>query len=108
MPPRVFSLLTCGGCSDGYVFGHHVSTGGGGRGMRLVTKQEDVLPLYRQAMQEAEAAFGNGAVYIERCDWTHTHTHSHTHTHGGRVQWRLITHTVAYAALGLYHVCGQE
>lgn len=42
------------------------TAGGGGRGMRLVTKQEDVLPLYKQAQQEAEAAFGNGAVYIER------------------------------------------
>jgi pyruvate carboxylase len=34
--------------------------------MRLVTKQEDVLPMFKQAQQEAEAAFGNGAVYIER------------------------------------------
>lgn len=40
--------------------------GGGGRGMRLVTKQEDLLPLLKQAQQEAEAAFGNGACYIER------------------------------------------
>jgi len=42
------------------------TAGGGGRGMRLVTKQEDVLPMFKQAQQEAEAAFGNGAVYIER------------------------------------------
>jgi acetyl/propionyl-CoA carboxylase alpha subunit len=34
--------------------------------MRLVTKQEDVIPLFKQAQQEAEAAFGNGSVYIER------------------------------------------
>lgn len=34
--------------------------------MRLVTKQEDLLPLLKQAQQEAEAAFGNGACYIER------------------------------------------
>lgn len=34
--------------------------------MRLVTKQEDFLPLLKQAQQEAEAAFGNGNVYIER------------------------------------------
>jgi acetyl-CoA carboxylase biotin carboxylase subunit len=34
--------------------------------MRLVTKEEDLLPLLKQAQQEAEAAFGNGAVYIER------------------------------------------
>jgi acetyl/propionyl-CoA carboxylase alpha subunit len=34
--------------------------------MRLATKQEEFLPLLKQAQQEAEAAFGNGAVYIER------------------------------------------
>ncbi|KAF5836963.1 biotin carboxylase [Dunaliella salina] len=42
------------------------TAGGGGRGMRLVSKQEDIIPLMKQAQQEAEAAFGNGAVYIER------------------------------------------
>ncbi|KAG2497532.1 hypothetical protein HYH03_004680 [Edaphochlamys debaryana] len=42
------------------------TAGGGGRGMRLCTKEEDLLPLYKQAMAEAEAAFGNGAVYMER------------------------------------------
>jgi acetyl-CoA carboxylase biotin carboxylase subunit len=34
--------------------------------MRLATKEEDFLPLLKQAQQEAEAAFGNGNVYIER------------------------------------------
>jgi len=34
--------------------------------MRLVTKQEDIIPLLKQASSEADAAFGNGAVYIER------------------------------------------
>ena len=42
------------------------TAGGGGRGMRLVEKKEDFLPLLRAAQQEAEAAFGNGACYIER------------------------------------------
>jgi len=42
------------------------TAGGGGRGMRLATKLEDFLPLLKQAQQEAEGAFGNGAVYIER------------------------------------------
>eukprot|EP00798_Chlamydomonas_sp_ICE-L_P002147 gene2147-18196_t len=42
------------------------TAGGGGRGMRLCTKEEDLIPLMRSAQQEAEAAFGNGAVYIER------------------------------------------
>lgn len=34
--------------------------------MRLATKEEDFMPLLKQAQQEAEAAFGNGNVYIER------------------------------------------
>ena len=34
--------------------------------MRLATKPDDFLYLLKQAQQEAEAAFGNGAVYIER------------------------------------------
>ncbi|MEW5307841.1 MAG: hypothetical protein WDW36_010214 [Sanguina aurantia] len=42
------------------------TAGGGGRGMRLVTKAEDLIPLLKQAQQEAEGAFGNGAVYMER------------------------------------------
>ncbi|GMH38027.1 hypothetical protein BSKO_05911 [Bryopsis sp. KO-2023] len=43
------------------------TAGGGGRGMRLVMEEKELLPLMRQAQQEAEAAFGNGDVYIERC-----------------------------------------
>lgn len=42
------------------------TAGGGGRGMRLAMKESEFLTLMRQASQEAEAAFGNGAVYLER------------------------------------------
>lgn len=42
------------------------TAGGGGRGMRLAMKEEEFMGLMRQASQEAEAAFGNGAVYLER------------------------------------------
>ncbi len=42
------------------------SAGGGGKGMRLVKKMEDVLPSIRAAQSEAKAAFGNDAVYIEK------------------------------------------
>jgi acetyl-CoA carboxylase, biotin carboxylase subunit len=42
------------------------TAGGGGRGMRLAEKKEDFLKLLRAAQSEAEAAFGNGACYIER------------------------------------------
>ena len=42
------------------------TAGGGGRGMRLAMHKDEYLPLLRAAQQEAEAAFGNGAVYLER------------------------------------------
>jgi acetyl-CoA carboxylase biotin carboxylase subunit len=40
--------------------------GGGGRGMRIVRTPDDLPNLLRTAQREAEAAFGNGAVYIEK------------------------------------------
>lgn len=40
--------------------------GGGGRGMRVVWKQEDLELLFERAASEALSAFGNGTVFIER------------------------------------------
>jgi acetyl-CoA carboxylase biotin carboxylase subunit len=40
--------------------------GGGGRGMRVVRTPAEVGPSLRTAQREAEAAFGNGDVYIEK------------------------------------------
>ena len=40
--------------------------GGGGRGMRLVEDRSQLSSLLKAAQTEAEAAFGNGAVYIEK------------------------------------------
>lgn len=40
--------------------------GGGGRGIRLVTTEAELFALAPQAAQEAEAAFGNGDLYLER------------------------------------------
>jgi len=42
------------------------SAGGGGKGMRLVHKKEDIVPSIRAAKSEAKAAFGNDTVYIEK------------------------------------------
>ena len=40
--------------------------GGGGRGMRIVERQADFASAFSQATREAEAAFNDGAVYMER------------------------------------------
>ena len=42
------------------------SHGGGGRGMRVVHKDEDLPGLYAQAQSEAGAAFSSADVYIEK------------------------------------------
>ena len=41
--------------------------GGGGRGMRVVNKAEDLEKMYELATSEALAAFGDGSMFIERC-----------------------------------------
>lgn len=40
--------------------------GGGGRGMRAVHRAADIDEAYARCVSEATAAFGNGAVYVER------------------------------------------
>jgi acetyl-CoA carboxylase biotin carboxylase subunit len=42
------------------------AAGGGGRGMRIVRSEEELGPALETASSEAEAAFKNGDVYIER------------------------------------------
>ena len=42
------------------------SGGGGGRGMRVVEKKEDLIKSVEMTKAEAEAAFGNPMVYMER------------------------------------------
>jgi acetyl/propionyl-CoA carboxylase alpha subunit len=40
--------------------------GGGGRGMRAVTEKSALAEAYARCQSEAKAAFGDGAVYVER------------------------------------------
>ena len=42
------------------------ASGGGGRGMKVVTRPEDLPTLIAQAGSEAKAAFGDDTVYIEK------------------------------------------
>jgi len=40
--------------------------GGGGKGMRIVTREEDIFSAYESAKREALNAFGDDSIYIER------------------------------------------
>ncbi len=42
------------------------SAGGGGRGMRLVSAPQQIDEAYRMASAEAESAFGDGGMYLEK------------------------------------------
>lgn len=42
------------------------TSGGGGKGMRLVEKEEDFHSLFQMAQAEAQASFGDKRVYIEK------------------------------------------
>jgi acetyl-CoA carboxylase biotin carboxylase subunit len=42
------------------------SAGGGGKGMRLVERPEDLEAAFNTAAMEAEAAFGDGSLYLEK------------------------------------------
>ncbi len=42
------------------------TAGGGGKGMRVAEQESDLVNALNQARTEAEAAFGNGGVYLER------------------------------------------
>jgi acetyl-CoA carboxylase, biotin carboxylase subunit len=50
----------------GYPVMLKAASGGGGKGMRVIETEEDLKKAFEVAQAEARAAFGNGAVFIER------------------------------------------
>jgi acetyl-CoA carboxylase biotin carboxylase subunit len=50
----------------GYPVMVKAAAGGGGRGIRLVEREEDFRDAAARAMQEAQAAFGSSAIYVEK------------------------------------------
>jgi acetyl-CoA carboxylase biotin carboxylase subunit len=50
----------------GYPVMIKASAGGGGKGMRIVTNEEDMEKHFIMATTEAESAFGNGSIYMEK------------------------------------------
>ena len=72
MVPGTFDPLAAGedarAAADaiGYPVMIKAAMGGGGKGMRLVTAPDQLEAALRMARGEAQAAFGDGAVYLER------------------------------------------
>ena len=50
----------------GYPILIKASAGGGGKGMRVVEKEEDITEQMERAISEAVSAFGDGSVFIEK------------------------------------------
>jgi len=50
----------------GYPLMIKASSGGGGKGMRLVKNENELISSYRRAKSEALSSFGNDTVYIEK------------------------------------------
>jgi len=50
----------------GYPVIMKATAGGGGRGIRIVEDEDDLLKQFKVAQAEAEAAFGNGGMYLEK------------------------------------------
>ncbi|MED4353172.1 pyruvate carboxylase [Schinkia azotoformans] len=50
----------------GYPFIIKASLGGGGRGMRIVRSEDELVESYNRAKSEAKSSFGNDEVYVEK------------------------------------------
>lgn len=50
----------------GYPVMLKATAGGGGKGMKIVWEEKELEPALKKTMQEAEAAFGNSGMYMEK------------------------------------------
>ncbi len=65
-PVETFEEIEAAALKIGFPLIVKAAFGGGGRGMRVVDKPEDLQSKVGEAQREALAAFGNGAVFLER------------------------------------------
>jgi pyruvate carboxylase len=65
-PVQELDEVTSFGKQHGFPIIIKAALGGGGRGMRIVNKLEEVREAYDRAKSEAKAAFGSDEVYVER------------------------------------------
>ncbi len=65
-PVRTLAQARKAAASTGYPLILKAAHGGGGRGMRIVHRSEDLEARFHEASQEAQAAFGSGELLVER------------------------------------------
>ena len=65
-PPETLDRALKAARKLGYPLIVKASAGGGGRGMRIVRKVHELEHAWKTAGQEAQAAFGDGRLYLER------------------------------------------
>ncbi|MBV8516556.1 MAG: acetyl-CoA carboxylase biotin carboxylase subunit [Acidobacteria bacterium] len=65
-PVKSFDEIEAFARSTGFPIMIKASAGGGGKGLRLVEREEDLRSSYERVTSEAESFFGDGAVYAEK------------------------------------------
>ncbi|HEX8252728.1 MAG TPA: acetyl-CoA carboxylase biotin carboxylase subunit [Thermoanaerobaculia bacterium] len=65
-PVKSFDEIAAFAKESGFPIMIKASAGGGGKGMRLVEREEDLRSSYERVTSEAESFFGDGSVYAEK------------------------------------------
>ena len=65
-PVRDAGEIRAFGAEYGYPLAIKAAFGGGGRGLKVAWREEEVTELYESAVREATAAFGRGECFVER------------------------------------------
>ncbi|MFI6170458.1 carboxyl transferase domain-containing protein [Nocardia sp. NPDC051052] len=73
----------------GYPLMLKATAGGGGRGIRVVTNDEDLVDAYERTRQEAARAFGSGVVFLERLVTGARHVEVQVIADGQGTAWAL-------------------
>ncbi|GAA2796946.1 biotin carboxylase N-terminal domain-containing protein [Saccharopolyspora taberi] len=73
----------------GYPLMLKATAGGGGRGIRVINDEQELVDAYERTSMEAERAFGNGAVFLERLVTGARHVEVQVIADGQGTAWAL-------------------